>query len=107
MSSFCKCKSYSHFFSKNVSVYAIFIDQSFNDTLSNNIVSLGQLDPGILNLSQALLSHVAYFFVISRALELYFCLSLTHNLAISGINGSSGLGSVSNVSIDSKTEIKT
>ena len=28
VSSFCKCKSYSHFFSKNISVYAIFNDQS-------------------------------------------------------------------------------
>ena len=29
VSSFFKCKSYSHFFSKNISVYAIFNDQSF------------------------------------------------------------------------------
>ena len=46
MSSFCKCKSYSHFFSKNISIYAIFNDQSFNDTLTNNIVSFEQLGPG-------------------------------------------------------------
>ena len=39
VSSFCKCKSYSHFFSKNISVYAIFNDQSFNDMLTNDIVS--------------------------------------------------------------------
>ena len=45
VSSFCKCKSYSHFFSKNISVYAIFNDQSFNDTLTNDIVSFEQLDP--------------------------------------------------------------
>ena len=38
VSSFCKCKSYSHFFSKNISVYAIFNDQSFDDTSTNNIV---------------------------------------------------------------------
>ena len=43
MSSFRKCKSYSHFFSKNISVYAIFNDQSFNDTLTNDIVSFEQL----------------------------------------------------------------
>ena len=48
VSSFCKCKSYSHFFSaKNISVYAIFNDQSFNDTLSNDIVSFEQLGPDI------------------------------------------------------------
>ena len=45
MSSFCKCKSYSHFFSKNISVYAIFKDQSFNDTLTNDIVNFVQLGP--------------------------------------------------------------
>ena len=45
MSSFCKCKSYSHFFSKNISIYAIFNDQNFNDTLTNNIVSFEQLGP--------------------------------------------------------------
>ena len=46
MSSFCKCKSYSHFFSKNINVHAIFNDQSFNDTLTNDIVSFEQLGPG-------------------------------------------------------------
>ena len=35
------------FFSKNISVYAIFNDQNFNDTLTNNIISFEQLDPGI------------------------------------------------------------
>ena len=51
----CECKSYSHFFSekmlaffqrKNVGVYAIFNDQNFNDTLTNNYVSFVQLGPG-------------------------------------------------------------
>ena len=41
------CKSYSHFFSaKNNSIYAIFNDQSINDTLTNAIVSFEQLSPG-------------------------------------------------------------
>ena len=35
------------FFSKNISVYAIFNDQSFNDTLTNDIVSYEQLGPDI------------------------------------------------------------
>ena len=45
--SFCKCKSYSHFYSKNFSihVYAIFNDQRFKDTLTTNIISFEQLDP--------------------------------------------------------------
>ena len=38
--------SYSHFFSKNFTLYAIFNDQSFNDKLTNNIVSFEQLGPG-------------------------------------------------------------
>ena len=44
---FCKYKSYSHFFSKNISVYAIFNDQSFNDTSTNDIVSFEPLGPDI------------------------------------------------------------
>ena len=35
------------FFSKNISVYIIVNDQSFNDTLTNDIVSFEQLDPGL------------------------------------------------------------
>ena len=33
-----KCKSFSHFFSKNISIYAIFDGQGFNDTLTNGII---------------------------------------------------------------------
>ena len=39
-------KSYSHFFSKNISIYAIFNDQSSNDKLTNNIISFEQLGSG-------------------------------------------------------------
>ena len=45
VSSFCNCKSYSHFFSKNISMYAMFNIQSFNDTLTYDIVSFEQLGP--------------------------------------------------------------
>ena len=38
-------KSYSHLFSENISIYAVFNDQSFNDTLTNVIVSFEQLGP--------------------------------------------------------------
>ena len=37
------------FVSKNISVHAIFNDQSFKDTLSNGIVSFEQLGPGWLH----------------------------------------------------------
>ena len=40
-----QCKSYSHFFSKNISVYAISNEQSFNATLTDDIVSFEQLGP--------------------------------------------------------------
>ena len=36
---------YSLFFSKNISLYVIISDQSFNDTLTNDIVSFEQLGP--------------------------------------------------------------
>ena len=41
------CKSYSHFFSKNISVYGIFNDQSLNDTLTYDIFSFEQLGPDL------------------------------------------------------------
>ena len=41
----CLLKSYSHFFSKNISMYAIVNNQSFNDTLTNDILSFEQLGP--------------------------------------------------------------
>ena len=49
MSSFFKCIAYakaSHIFSaKNISMRAIFNDQSFNNTLTNDIISFEQLGP--------------------------------------------------------------
>ena len=40
-------------FSKNISIYAIFNDQNFNDTLTSDIVSFEQLGPGLLLLACA------------------------------------------------------
>ena len=39
------------FFSKNISVYAIFKDQSFNDTLIHDIISSEQLGTGCLRIT--------------------------------------------------------
>ena len=44
VNSFCKYKSYSNFFSKNISIYALMI-KSFNDMLTNDIVTFEQLSP--------------------------------------------------------------
>ena len=49
VSTHCKCKSYSQFFSKNSNIYSIFIDQRFKDMLTNNIISFEQLGPEHLN----------------------------------------------------------
>ena len=49
VSSFCKCKSSSHFFSAKI--YAVFNDQRFNNTLTNGIVSFEQLAPRSLKKS--------------------------------------------------------
>ena len=35
------------FFSKNISIYAIFNDQIFNDKLTNDIISFEQLGPDV------------------------------------------------------------
>ena len=42
-------KLLTFFFSKNISINAILSEQSFNDTLTNDIVSFEQLGPGIAN----------------------------------------------------------
>ena len=41
------------FFSKNISIYTIFNDQSFHDTLTNDIVSFEQLGPEVLKMFYA------------------------------------------------------
>ena len=43
---FANAKASHFFFSKNISVYAIFNNQSFKDTLTNDIVNFEQLGPG-------------------------------------------------------------
>ena len=45
---FAFAKATHIFFSKNISRYSIFNDQSFNDMLTNNIVSFEQLGPDII-----------------------------------------------------------
>ena len=42
---FANAKATRIFFSKNISVDAIYYDQSFNHTLTNNIVSFEQQGP--------------------------------------------------------------
>ena len=42
---FANAKATHIFFSKNISRYAIFNDQTLNNTPTNNIISFEQLDP--------------------------------------------------------------
>ena len=69
MSTFCKRKTCSHFFSENISVYAIFNDQSFNNTLTNDIVSFEQLG---LNLNLHILCILKKHFFIWLVLYYVF-----------------------------------
>ena len=46
---FANAKATHIFFSKNINVYAIFHDQSFNDTLTYDILSFEQLGPSFLH----------------------------------------------------------
>ena len=48
---FANAKATHIFFSKNISTYAIFNDQSFNNTLTYDIVSFEQLGPGAFSIS--------------------------------------------------------
>ena len=45
---FANAKATHIFFSKYISVCALFNDQSFDDTLTNDIISFEQLDPDFL-----------------------------------------------------------
>ena len=62
MNNFCKCKSCSHFFSKNIIVNVIFNVQNFNDTLTNDIVSFEQLGPVCLAVNLITVDHFACLF---------------------------------------------
>ena len=44
---FANAKATRIFFSKNINIYAIFNDQSFNGTVTNNIISFEQLGPDL------------------------------------------------------------
>ena len=54
-------KLLTYFFSKTISEYAIFNDQSFNDTLINDIISFEQLGPVV----QSIVSLTSSLWVIS------------------------------------------
>ena len=75
MHSFCKCKSYSHFVSKNISVYAIFNDPRFTNTFTNDMVSFEQLGPGNHDKIAHMITGVSTFKVTGYAWQT-FCIFL-------------------------------
>ena len=81
MSGFCK----SHFFSKNISVNAIFNDQNFNETLTNGIVSFEQLGPGDASKTTGEIENNAYYSDVAlykRTFHYFMIVLLCLNLQI-------------------------
>ena len=64
-------KLLTFFFSKNISVYAIVNDQTFNDTLTKNIVSFKQMSPDCY-LFIYLFIYYLFCFVFDKKLGLIF-----------------------------------
>ena len=56
------------FFSKNISVYAIFNDQNFDNTLTNEIVSFEQLGPGVYYVFPAFSSQFVFVYLFDVCL---------------------------------------
>ena len=64
---FANAKAIHIFFSKNVSVYAIFYDQSFNDTLTNDIISFEQMGPDLHSYHNSVRTFQTHYQVIQWA----------------------------------------
>ena len=91
VSSFCKCKSCSHFFCKNISVYAIFYDQNVNDTLTNDIVSFEQLGPDIHHRRSSIVCHkIVYkhsaFHNLDSFEPTFICILIRFSIPVLSIN---------------------
>ena len=71
-------KLLTFFFSKTISIYAIFNDQSFNDTLTNDIVSFEQLSPDCCVFSRSYL-HCDRLFGEKELVHLPFLSCVLHH----------------------------
>ena len=84
---FANAKPTHIFFSKNISVYAIFNDQSFNDILTNDIVSFEQLDPGKQRLSERCLKGSNYvvdlipYHTCTKIEQVHFIIGIKHDFS--------------------------
>ena len=61
---FANAKATHIFSAKNIRVYATFNDQSFNDTLTNNIISFEQVGPDLFLISPSFGASGGLCFVI-------------------------------------------
>ena len=68
------------FFSKNISIYAIFNDQIFNNKLTNDIVSFEQLGPDFQLALNKVLNHdklcCCFLLFVCCCFLLFFCLTI-------------------------------
>ena len=78
VSTFANAKATHIFFRKNIRVYAIFNDQSFNDTLTNDIVSFQQLSHGQLKFTEHRIDSIRIYFHV-KWFQI-FCLFLKYLL---------------------------
>ena len=81
MSSFCKCNK--NYFNKIISIYAIFNDQSFNNTLTNDMLVLNNLartvSLSVHTVFDLIIAHTpiraqSSNFIVFRLQPMYFCL---------------------------------
>ena len=79
---FANAKATHIFFSKNISINAIFNDQSFNDTLTNDIVSFEQLGPDVLFGNLVFLIPSSNFYLPERFYRICLKLNMTFQLVI-------------------------
>ena len=58
---FANAKATHFFFSKNIGIYAMFNDQSFNNTLTNDMVTFEQLGPAFYLISVYFYNRPKYY----------------------------------------------
>ena len=73
------CKSYSHFFGKKFQHIRVSLDVNLNESLTNDIVSFEQLDPGHYSLKNNKINvRMSYATNLLRALRVNYCPNNDH-----------------------------
>ena len=81
-------KLLTFFFSKNISIFAIFYDQSFNNLLTNDIISFEQLglDLFVLEVYSFLITSLSLIFTLLIYLVQYWWMCFFQQIVITWIN---------------------